>query len=165
MAQTYTPEQVTEGLMSMVTEGSAAAAHRKTGIPEKTLQQWRRETYAERFRQLEERYSKELEEHLVHEARKNAELALQAERDMIERVSRVTSEREVSGALRALADSRTKSVQSVLTMTGRPTAITESRDIGSVLKALAAKGVVRFDAEGSAEEERSDAPQIGNTGS
>lgn len=82
------------------------------------------------------------EDSLVDLSRENALLAVKAEREMIQRVSEITRTDQTPQALRALADARAKSVETLMKLTGRDVKPVND-DLPSIINGLVAKGLVR----------------------
>lgn len=157
----YTPEQVTMALMSMVAHGGDVSAvaeeliDEEFQVPAPTLRRWKNETYAERYRELELKYADELEQITIEKLRRNAEAAAKVEAQLIEDIGRGVPPEQRPQALRAIADSRAKSVDKLLAMTGRdPSGGRDAPDFGELLRSLAAKGLVKVNVElGAGQEE------------
>ena len=148
------PALIDKGLMALIEAGgnAAQAAKNYTAVSEATLRNWRNDTHAQRYRDLEATYVKEVEGELIAQARENAHRAGEIERQLIEDMASV-GDRDKPAALRAITDAKTKNVDKYLTLTGRPSAIVEQRDIGSILESLSRLNVLKVGAVDSTAEE------------
>lgn len=139
----HPPELVTEVLMDVIVNGGVVRPVAiKHGLTESVVSAWKRKTHAAQYRELEEKYGREIEERLVTKARQNAERAGEIEAILIEKMLD-TEGRDAPQALRAVTDAKTKNIDKVLSLTGRPNQITENRDIGAILEGLARMNVVK----------------------
>jgi hypothetical protein len=138
----YPMEKVVECLTVLVEHrGNVRAASEHLDVSPTTIQKWAQETYADRYRQIEERYGLEIEQQIVMEARETAATAARATRMGVEQVVKEIEAGELKGrelaqATYALAKIMGTNVDKVLTLTGRPT----NPGKGSVSDAL---GIVR----------------------
>lgn len=141
----YTPEIVTAVLTDLVMAGGVAKAIEKKWadvVGYELICRWKRETHFAQYREIEERYGRELEDLMVTRARTNAQRAGEIEAELIERMLTVEG-RDAPQALRAITDAKTKNIDKMLSLTGRPSQITESRDMGAILEGLARMNVLR----------------------
>lgn len=141
----FPPEVVTAVLTDLVAAGGVAKRIEKKWegtVTYQTICQWKRETHFAQYREIEERYGRELEELLVVQARANAMRAGEIEAELIEKMLTVEG-RDAPQALRAITDAKTKNVDKMLSLTGRPSQITESRDMGAILESLARLNVIK----------------------
>lgn len=152
----WTEEHITTGLMAMIqAAGNATAASRylksekDLSINAPTLNGWRT-THAIRYDDLRERYRTQMEENLSHEMRDVARLATEAQRLAIERTQArliAGEEHDPSRAAANLGRVAQTATDKLLALTGRPTQITETRNLSEILRSLAAKGVIEIPAE------------------
>lgn len=149
----YSPEQVTMALMAMVAHGGDVKAvaeeliDEEFQVPAPTLRRWKNETHAERYRELELKYAAELEQITIEKLRRNAQLAAEIETELLERVRNAPVEQSAQ-ALKAVADSRAKSVDKLLALTGRdPSGGGAQPDLTELLRSMAAKGLVKINVE------------------
>ena len=111
------------------------------------LEKWRASN-PEEYRQIEGRLARELEERVVSVARSNAFAAAAGEAKAIakavEQLDRPhISAKEAASTASDLAKVKSANIDKMLTLTGRPTAITESRDLIAIIKALEKDGVLK----------------------
>lgn len=165
----YSPEQVTMALMSLVANGGDVKATAEEliddefQVPVTTLRTWKDRTHAERYRELELKYGEELERMTIEKLRRNADRAAQIEAELLEEIARGVPMEQRAQALRAVADSRSKSVDKLLAMTGRdPGGRGGETDLVGLMRSLAAKGLVKVNVElGAGEEPATDAEVVG----
>jgi hypothetical protein len=164
----YPMEKVVEVLTTVVEcRGNMLEASRQTKIPYVTLRKWTQETYADRYRQIEERYGQEIEQQIVMEARQTAQLAAQATRRGVEKTLKDIESghlrgRELAQATYALAKIMGTNVDKVLTLTGRPTNPGKGsvQDALGIVRELEASGLIKVTnqaqpaIEGKADDER-----------
>lgn len=153
MSSTWPEEAVTAGLMAMIAwAGNASAASRQLAregtwqISAAVLTQWRT-LHGARYDQLREKYAGQMEANLAHEFRDVARLAVEVERLALEKtVAGLVSgeERDPSRAAANAARVAQSSTDKLLSITGRPTQITETRGLQEILRSLAAKGVLQL---------------------
>lgn len=168
----YTDEQVERGLEALARNGgsgSGAAAELLAAkdslivVPE-DLYQWKA-NHPERFRQLEAAHADQLEERTVQGLRSNAHKAAEVAGDLLDKIDPATVE-DVPGTLKAVADVQSKSVDKLMAMTGRTPEGHRNLGMEELLRAMAAKGLVRLNVtmdvpkgqpaiDGTAEEETS----------
>lgn len=97
------------------------------------------------------------EAEIVSALRDNAQLAVQAERDLLLRLSDVPA-KDIPSALRAASDTRAKSIDNLLKMTGRQTDGGES--IAHILQSMQKSGLVKINVELEFGGEISDDPLV-----
>jgi hypothetical protein len=147
----YSEEEITEGLMAMIAwAGNASAASRylksqkQIELPAVTLNGWKT-SHAIRYDELREKYSGQVEAALAHELRDSAMQATQlTQLAMRKATERLESGEEQDPSRAAANASRVAqaSVDKLLSITGRPSKIVETRNVQEVLRSLAAKGVI-----------------------
>ena len=167
MASPFSEEDLTTALMSLVAwagNASAAARYLKSekgiSVSVATLCDWK-VRHGERYDELREKYQAQLEGNLAHELRDCARLAVEVERLALEKTRErleAGKERDPSRAAANLAMVAAKSTDKLMTLTARPTQITENRDATEILRSLVARGVLTLpdeeppkEIEGSAE--------------
>lgn len=148
----YTPEQVEVGLTALVyCGGSYTRAGEVTGIPKDTLRHWRLTSHVEKYFQLAAEHAPEVERRIA-----------QKKRDVLDRiedgislgVDKTIQELETGNAKDPSASTRNLAVvagihtRDLLTLTGRPSIITESRSADELLNRL--QGLLG-DVDGTAE--------------
>jgi uncharacterized membrane protein YccC len=159
---TFSTEEVTTGLMGLVAwQGNAAAAARalrsegKLEISPTTLANWARETHFERYNELREKYAEKLEADLVNDMRDIARQAMEVQRTALDKsLTRLIGNEDHDPARTASHAARVAQsmTDKMLSLTGRPTSIREDRNLGEIMRSLAAKGVIQLPAEDVTEE-------------
>lgn len=152
----FTAEEIETGLMAMIAwAGNASAASRylkaekKLDVSASTLNGWKR-THAPRYLELSEKYQDQMEDALAHEFREVAAVATQAERLAVEKaVERLEKGQDQDPARSAASLSKVKQVNTdkLMTLTQRPTTITETRNADEIIRSLVAKGVLAIPEE------------------
>ncbi len=163
-ARTYSPEQTTKALLTVIAcAGNLSQARKRLlsegeDVPLKTLSAWKD---SPRYRELERTHGRAIEDELVDHARRSAMLAAELEREGLQAaledvraartaVADLEAERITPNAYRAimaraenpaqmaLNASKIKggNVDQVLKLTGRPTEITEHRNVDDFFDAL-----------------------------
>lgn len=135
----YPLERIEEGLVALVlSAGNATEAGRQTGIPRRTIEDWRKR-YPDRFHTLSERYGREIEQRIAQRARELATragevelLALKRAEEQLER----DEDKQPAMTLQRLATSKGINVDKALVLEGRPNQITSHESPGEILKAL-----------------------------
>ena len=130
-------------------------------ITDKTLTDWVRRKHADRYQEIREGRAAAQERLLARNMLDVAGHALEAEDLAITKAQeRLEANEETDPARAALNLARTKqiAIDKMLTLTGRPQQITESRDVTEVARALVALGVLKppdqpIPIESTAEEE------------
>jgi hypothetical protein len=149
----WTQAQITEGLMAIIAwAGNASAASRylasdrKLQIKPATLSGWKM-THAIEYNELRDKYSAQLEEQLVHEYREVARYAVEVSKLALEKTQQALlsgDERDPARAAANIARVGQSATDKMLSLTGRPAQITESRGIEEILRSLAARGVLQI---------------------
>jgi hypothetical protein len=114
--------------------------------------------FPEQAQEAAERVAPLREAQLTQGMLNNADLANRVEMLAIQTTEQFLQEGRVadpSRVARDLADVKAKNIERRLALQGRPTTINENRDVGDILRALAAlaPGSVNYDADASSEEE------------
>lgn len=157
----FNEEQIARGLTAVVVcAGNFAAASRfleNEGLTVKpmTLRGWCQQRYPERYAELRERYAAELETHLIHDMRDLAVQGMEIQRLALDKTyERLVSGRDDDPSKTAANVSRVvqTNVDKMLAVSGRPTSIREDRNLGEVLRSLAAKGIIELPPEDVTEE-------------
>lgn len=154
----FTDAEIHACLMAAVAWGSnvsaatrALKAQGQRCPSSETLGRWINDAHAERYEELRERYRDQLEKKLVGDTCELITLAHQAQRLALEQTITALEageEKDPSRTAANLATVADKMTRDYLTMQGRPTAIREDRNLEEIMRSLAAKGIVRFDADG-----------------
>lgn len=142
----HTTEEVTRALLCLAEEGGnsnrAAAKLKAQGlqIPARTLRNWRENTFPDRYKELHETHSREIEATLVTGLR---ELAIAGQQASLEAVqvarAKLHESKDPAGAARNLMVTGATAMDKLYLATDRPTHITQDRNAGQILTALAAK--------------------------
>lgn len=145
-------EEVTTILMALIAWGGHTsnasrylANEKQIEISPKVLADWKTR-YGERYDDLREKFAGQLEGKLVHEMRDVARLALETERLAIEKAhSRLAKDEDQDPGRTAanLARVTQSSTDKMLSLSGRPTHITESRGVEELLRSLVKMGVIQ----------------------
>lgn len=147
----FSDEQITQALMTLVAcsgNPRRAAEAVDFDVSPDTIRKWRDQIHAERYQRMQEEHGQQLEVEAIALARENAVKAAEAERKMIERTEALTAPDLVSGALRALADSKAKSIDKVLALTGRPVSPKDDgANLGKMLESMVAKGYLKVNVQ------------------
>jgi hypothetical protein len=137
-------EDVIAGMMAVIGTTSWPEAVRVLkdegrDIGESTLRQWCKETRAVQYEQLREQWAGKIEAQLANSLLDNARLAAETERLAIEAAKTSLENktaREPSKIARDLSQVKAQSVDKRLALQGRPTQITERRDLNEIVRAL-----------------------------
>lgn len=154
MTQPLPEEKVTEAMLAVIATGNYSEAARRTGVSFATVRKWCNEMYAPKFERLREEWGPRIEERLANDLLDNARLAAEVEREAIERsreMLRSGKVQEPSRMARDLSQVRTQAVDKRLALQGRPTQITEKREVKEIVRALQGMGVVEV-IDGEAQE-------------
>jgi hypothetical protein len=146
----FTDDERREGLLAMVAcAGSARRAHEllaehNLDVPMNTLASWKRR-YVGQYDELREEYAPKIEQALVRSLRETAVFAAEVERKAIEEAERRLDEKKdmnPAGTAANLSKVKASAVDRLLTLTGRPQAITEHRSYNELVRSLASRGVI-----------------------
>lgn len=150
----YTPADVDRGLLELAHVGNAAQASRNLqeqglDIPGDTLRSWTR-SHAERYSVIRTEVKEKAEEGLIHDFREIAQLAVQAERLALEKtIEQLEGDnaKDPSSAARNAATVKGITVANMLTLDGRPSVITQTRQASDIIAELVkiAPNVFRVD--------------------
>lgn len=118
------------------------------GVKGDWIRKWRDGRHSELYAGLQEEHGAALEDVMIREVRDLARSAMYAERlaldKVIEQMSAPGSTRlnpdQVAANMAKVTDTN---VNKLLSLTGRPTAITENRSASDLMRALEAKGVIK----------------------
>jgi hypothetical protein len=124
----YTSEQVTKALLALAANGGDAketAAQLHEGdfmVTEATLLLWKTEEHAERYKRYARDLAQERESRTASILQDTIVETARMKRGLLEKVEATADRPEYAGhALRAITDAESKSVNSLLALTGRPT--------------------------------------------
>lgn len=116
-----------------------------------TLRKWKRQ-YTKEYNELSEKYKSEIEEQVIRGLRETIVVAETAERAAVEialtelesaKVRRNLRPADAAITANNLANIKSKSIDRLLTLTGRPSSIIESRDAETLLRKLELSGVMK----------------------
>lgn len=157
----YTPEQITAGLTVLALCGGDAAraeaqlTEQGQRVPDSTLQAWRDTFHPERYRDICTDLAPQIEARVVHlqrelavRATEGALLAANLERTRIEN----GEVKDAASSARNLSTVAGIAVDKILSLTGRPTSITEHRNADQVLGRLERLGLLKADVDSTATE-------------
>lgn len=147
----FTPEEITDALMACVANaGNAAAAIRSLEAQEKrapssgTLHEWMRWTHAARYQELRDKFSEELDQQIIHDWRDVIALATDGTKKAVQKaVNGIEDDKDPSRTAANLATVADKYTRNKLTAEGKPSRITETRDVNELLRSLIAHGVLQ----------------------
>lgn len=160
----YTDEEVRHALAALAANlGNATKTGKQIGIPGHTLSTWKNDTYAQVYADLEQRTAAEVEAAIVTQARANAARSGRDIDKALEHTEKAMQRRNYDAVdsarvARDLSHVHSQSIDKMLTMTGRPNQITESRELVNLVKSLEADGVIKV--VDSTAEEVSDVQEI-----
>lgn len=148
----FSDEEVEMGLMALVAwAGSPTRAARylketgKLDVSDSTLRNWK-QVHAIRYTELREKYKDQLEEQLTQELRDVAIIATNAARLAVEKATDALEsgeERDPARAAANLSKVAATSTDKVLSLTGRPTQITQTRNAEEIIRSLVQLGVIQ----------------------
>jgi hypothetical protein len=154
----WTQAQITEGLMALVAwAGNASAASRylasekQLQIKPATLSGWK-QVHSIQYNDMRDKYSSQMEEQLAHEYREVARNAVEVMRVALEKAHQALlsgDEKDPARAAANIARVGQSATDKLLSLTGRPTQITETRNLDEILRSLASRGVLQIPAEAS----------------
>lgn len=161
-AKRYTQEDITRGLVAMVgwagsaSDASKSLASEGLEIPRETLRSWVKQTHRDQYEELRSKYAVKMEQHLVSNFREMAVRASVVQMraiDAAESRLKCGEDQDPARTAASLAKVSQTATDKLLALTGRPTAITETRGMQEILRSLAQKvpGLVIY--EGEAEDE------------
>ncbi len=139
----YTAPRIEEGLRALaMVSGNCEKASRLTGIPPKTLRNWRNDQHTERYAaiqaELQPTILADIAEHSEQLARRAAELEGELIEDLAANKGKLTPN-ETAGALRNVSTAKAINVDKALLLRGRPTSITATADVTELLKGLSSR--------------------------
>src|SRR5581483_2942115 len=156
----FTQEEVDRGLTALIAwAGNAKAALRHLEatstedqrIPSyHTLCEWARTKHWERYEQLRETWAGKVEQTVANDMRDAAREAVEVQRLAVEKArERLEAGRDDDPARSAASLARVaqSNTDKLLSLTGRPTQITENRNVNEILRSLVAKGVLALPEE------------------
>jgi hypothetical protein len=146
-----TEEEITLGLMTLIAwagNSSAAAkalkAEGKLDITAQTLTIWAKERYHQRYNELREKYTEQIEADLAHEFRDAARQAVELQLLALQRAKdKLHTDNDPSRTAANAATVADKMTGKLLAITGRPTSIREDRNVDQLLRSLTAMGVLQ----------------------
>ena len=149
----FTEEEITTGLMAIIAwAGNASAASRYLkaekglSISAVALNGWKT-AHVVRYDELREKYAGQLEANLANEMRDVARLAMDVQRLALEQTKVRLETGKDNDPARSAANAATvtqKMTDKLLSLTGRPTQITETRNLDEILRSLAARKIIQI---------------------
>jgi maltooligosyltrehalose synthase len=144
----YDPQSLETALQVLAANaGNSVSARqqlleRDIDVPESTLKYWRNHAHADRYAELLNTIAPKLEQAAAHTALGITLAASTLELDLIEGLREAhhngdLSPKDMANALRNVSTTRGISTEKYLLLTGRPTSVTEHRDTGELMRALA----------------------------
>lgn len=150
---TYNAEEITDALMAMIASaGSATRAKALLEQQEKrapavgTLREWVTHTHWQQYQELRDKWAAQIETGIVNDYRDAIRSALEAELLAIEKAKeRLENNKDEDPARTAanLARAAQSSTDKMMTMQGKPTQISETRDVMEIMRGLVAMGVLQ----------------------
>lgn len=149
----YEPEQVTKALLTLAANAgdvdrTAEELIDDFQVTKGTLLLWMKETHAERYKRFERELAAERERRTVSILQDTITETSAMKKELLSKVRDTADRPEYAGhALRAITDAESKSVSSLLALTGRPT---DGRQDGGgdalarLVMGMAEKGLVRL---------------------
>ena len=154
MPITHSEAQITEGLIAVIAwAGNCAAASRALKsekgivISAALLNEWIRGSHTAQYMELREKYAAQLEAQLIHEYRDVARQAVEVQRMALDRTREHLMENKDNDPSRTAANAARVAqamTDKMLSLSGRPTSIREDRNLGEILRSLAAKGIIEL---------------------
>ncbi len=154
-AAPFNQEEIDQALTAMVAYAGKAHTACKyleaNGAPNlrvptgATLMEWSRTTHWERYEQLREQWASKVEQSVSNDLRDGLRDAVEVQRIAVEKArERLEAGRDDDPARSAanLARVAATNADKLLSLTGRPSQITESRNVNEILRSLVAKGVL-----------------------
>lgn len=154
-AAAFSQEEIDRCLTALVAwSGNAAAAVRflhseateDQRVPTgSTLIEWSRTIHWERYEQIRDTWAGKVEQTVVNDMRDAAREAIEVQRIAVGKAKeRLEANKDDDPGRTAANLARTASANTdkLLSLSGRPTQITESRNVGEILRSLVAKGVL-----------------------
>lgn len=144
----YSPAQVDAALLALATTGSGRLAAQQVDVPERTIQDWRHR-YAQRYQELADKHQRQIEDVIVQQARDTAIMAGDIERQVLERLSTQVDSldaKDAAATVRNLSTAKGINVDKLLTLTGRPSQVTEHRSTDDLMRKLESLKVKAIDA-------------------
>lgn len=147
----YTPEQVTFALTVLAEHGGDCAAaadelrdERAFEVRARLLREWKKSHY-EQYRRLSENAGADMEEQAIQKQRRLINLADSKLEPLLERAGEAEGD-AVPQAMRAVADVKAKSSNTLMQLTGRPTSPRDNStgDIVELLKHMVDRGYMKL---------------------
>ena len=146
--QRYTKADISKGLLSLVAWAGSATDARKSllseglDIPTSTLRSWAKETHRDEYERLRGEYGAQMEDLLVKNYRDMAVRASSVQMKAIEEAEKRLdrgADQDPARTAASLAKVSQVSTDKLMSLTGRPTVITETRGMAEILRSLAVK--------------------------
>jgi hypothetical protein len=149
----HTDETRIAGMLAVIATTSwpdavALLADQGHTIGETTLRQWCKDTHAVEFEKLREDWAPKIEAQLANDLLDTARLASAVEHLALQKAHEQLENgnaREPSKIARDASQVKSQSVDKRLALQGRPTQVTERRDVGEIVKALVGMKVLKIE--------------------
>lgn len=135
----HSEEDVIGGMLAVIGSTSFEEASQKCGIPASTLKDWCNTSRVAQYEKLREDWAGKIEAQLASDLLDNARLASRTERLAIEAAKTSLENetaREPAKIARDISQVKAQAIDKRLALQGRPTQITERRDVGEIVRAL-----------------------------
>lgn len=156
MTLVYPPATVDEALLELALSGSTERASlnlkaRGVDVPGRTLRVWR-QTKRDRLQEIQTQLAPQIEELIVSEARTSAMLAAEVEREALKQTLtqlKAGQAKDPSTSARNASTVKGINVDKMLTLSGRPSVIHETRQASDIIAELVkiAPNVFQVDSE------------------
>jgi hypothetical protein len=136
----YTSEQRTKALLLLVENHGDVDKVADTliddefQVPADTLRYWMLDEHKEQYRRLEADRGRRLEGEAISLMQETIRRVAELEQELVEAVGETRDPRYLSNALRAVADTKTRSTNALLQLTGRPVSGAQAGSTEAMLK-------------------------------
>lgn len=152
MSETDVEKAVENGLLALVACNGrcrkAEALLQARGvwnINAKQLYEWKNGTHAAKYQELREKHAPDLEKRLSAGLRDTAMLASEGmQKAVLKAMEGLKDDKDPSKTAANLATVADKTTRNMLGLEGRPTSITETRNVNEILRSWAERGIVQF---------------------
>lgn len=150
----FSPQEIEQALTVLAAEqGNAtrtAKILKEEGLAEvnkSTLEKWKTDTYSEMYLDLERKVEQRMEKDLIAMLRARAHRASEIEMELLERIATVGDYRELPQALRAVNDTKAKSLDALLKLTGRAPSEGDSTGLEQLVDSMVRGGYLRVNVD------------------
>lgn len=151
-ARPFTEQEITDALMACIANaGSPTRAIEALEAQDKrapslgTLSRWMHWTHAPKYQELRDKLGDELDRQLIHEWRDVVALATDGTKKAVQKaIDGIDDDKDPSRTAANLATVADKYTRGKLTAEGKPTRITETRDVNELLRGLIAQGIFQL---------------------